>query len=101
MTLTYSSATLSQIRLTLTAPLGEGRFRPGFYELLDTVNGENPLRLSASLGAGSRECNEMSGWLAIDEIEYGDAGLVRIALRMMQVCDDSGPPAFLAMRWER
>lgn len=101
VTFSYLSATLSSIKLTLTAPRGVSRFQPGFYELLDTVDGDNPLRLSARLGAGSRECNEMSGWLAIDEIEYGDAGLVRIALRMMQVCDDSGPPAFLAMRWER
>ncbi len=97
----FSSTTQSSINLNLTAPRGVGRFQRGFYELLETANGDNPLRLAAKFSANSRTCNEMSGWLAIDEIEYDAVGLVRIALRMSQVCDGTGPPAFLAMRWER
>jgi hypothetical protein len=85
----------------LQPPRGDTALRPGYYPgtVRDVVG--NPLRMGASLSVDSRGCNSSDGWVAVDDIAYDNQGLVRIALRLMQLCDDAGPPAFAALRWAR
>jgi hypothetical protein len=85
----------------LQPPRGDTALRPGYYPgtVRDVVG--NPLRMGASLSVDSRGCNSSDGWVAVDDIAYDNQGLVRIAVRLMQLCDDAGPPAFAALRWAR
>lgn len=88
--------------ISLQPPGGDTVLRPGYYPgtVRDMV-GNNPLRMGASLGVDSRGCNRSDGWVAVDDIAYDNQGLVRIAVRLMQLCEDAGPPAFAALRWAR
>lgn len=83
------------------APRGQDRLLPGYYSQITRTAVGHPLKMAADLTVDSRACDVVDGWLAIDDIAYDALGLQRISLRMMQVCDGMGPPAFAALRWAR
>jgi hypothetical protein len=88
--------------IRLQPPRGDTALRPGYYPgtVRDVVVG-HPLRMGASLDVDSRGCNSSDGWVVVDDIAYDNQGLVSIAVRLMQLCDNAGPPAFAALRWAR
>jgi hypothetical protein len=91
---------VGSVAVNIDLPPGEPLLRPGYYPAT-TRDPLHPLKLRVELRVDSRGCNEAEGWLAVDDVVYDASGLQRIALRLQQVCDGSGPPAMAALQWTR
>lgn len=98
--LTFSEPSTGTAVIRLEPPGGALLLQPGYCP--GTVGiGTHPWRMKVALNMDGRGCNEAQGWLAIDDVAYDNQGLLRIALRLQQLCDAAGPPAMAALRWAR
>jgi hypothetical protein len=80
----------------LRTMVGVSPVQPGFYSDLARVGFHNPMKGGFGFSAGSRGCNTLIAWAAIDHIVYTDGTLSALDLRFEQHCE-VGVPALRGM----
>jgi hypothetical protein len=73
--------------------------QPGYYPNLQRLPFHNPTRGGLSWSGEGRGCNQLSGWMIIDQISIVNNVLAFIELRFQQNCEGTGPPLRGKIRW--
>ena len=77
------------------------RLQPGYYGPLRRVIAMNPARGGLDVTGISRGCNTLTGWFSVDAVSYAGDQLTGLDLRLLQLCEDKGPPLYAQLRWRR
>ncbi len=78
---------------------GLTRLQAGYYGVVQRYPFHNPARGGLSISAESRGCNRLSGWFAIDSIEYLNGRLSALDLRFVQHCEAGVSALRGRVRW--
>ena len=73
--------------------------QPGFYSDLVAGAAQNPMKGFGGFGAGSRGCNALIAWVAIDRITYTSGMLSALDMRFEQHCELGVPALRGVIHW--
>ena len=72
----------------------------GYYGDLERYPYQNPVKGGLAWTCDGRGCSTGQGWVAVDQVSYGDDGLASLQLRFEQVCDDMESALHGALSWQ-
>ncbi|HYW07881.1 MAG TPA: hypothetical protein VE913_13055, partial [Longimicrobium sp.] len=81
------------------AMLGTSPLKKGYYGELRRYPFHNPVRGGMSWSGNGRGCNSLTGWFAIDRIEYTGTTMTALEMRFEQHCEGMTPALRGAVRW--
>lgn len=73
----------------------------GYYSGLRRYPFNNPVRGGLNWSGNGRGCNDLTGWFAVDSVNYVNGVLAGIKLRFEQHCDGQTPALNGIVRWGR
>lgn len=76
------------------------RIEPGYYGNLERYPFHNPVRGGLAWAGLGRGCNELSGWVVVDDVTYDGDTLTAIDFRFEQHCEGGTPALHGEMHWE-
>lgn len=89
----YSGTFLGMSNLT--------RLIPGYYGKLSRSATANPAKGAMDWGGDSRGCNALTGWFAVDAIDYDENGdITLLDLRFEQFCEYAASPLRGKIHWQ-
>jgi hypothetical protein len=71
----------------------------GYYGDLMRYPFHNPIRGGLSVSGNGRGCNTLTGWVAVDRVNYAGTSLVGIEMRFEQHCEGLAPALRGMVRW--
>lgn len=77
-----------------------GRLEVGYYGELQRYPFHNPAKGGMSWIGEGRACNELTGWLVVDNVTYDGSTLLAFDLRFEQHCEGGGPALHGAIHWD-
>ncbi len=75
------------------------QFDPGYYSDLRRLPFDNPVKGGLEWSAGSRGCNTLLGWFAIDHVTYTNSNLSAVDIRFEQRCEGGTAALHGAVHW--
>jgi hypothetical protein len=81
--------------LTFVSMVGRSALQPGYYDSAHAPGQHNRSKGGFSVGS----CTVLSGWFAIDDIEYANGALRRLEVRFEQHCEGRSAPLQGKLRW--
>lgn len=75
------------------------QLQTGYYPGLQRYPFHNPAKGGLSWSGQGRGCNTLTGWFAIDRIEYSGSTLTALDLRFEQHCEGGSPALHGAIHW--
>ena len=83
------------------AMLGTTPLKVGYYGNLMRWPFHNPVRGGLAWTGNGRGCNRITGWFAIDRIEYSVTTMTALEMRFEQHCEGMVPALRGAIRWSQ
>jgi len=77
------------------------KLQEGYYPDLQRFPFNNPTKGGLSWSGNGRGCNTLTGWFAVDHIEYDGDALAAVDLRFEQHCEGLMPPLNGKVHWHR
>jgi hypothetical protein len=87
--------------LSLDGRINQPLLAVGLYEDVQRYPFDNKAKGGLSFYGEGRGCNTLLGTFAVDAISYDPAGLASFSARFVQRCEETGPPLYAAVHWER
>jgi hypothetical protein len=87
--------------LSLDGRINQSLLAVGLYEDVQRYPFDNKAKGGLSFYGEGRGCNTLLGTFAVDAISYDPAGLASFTARFVQRCEETGPPLYAAVHWER
>lgn len=72
---------------------------PGYYADVRRYPFHNPAKGGLTASGRGRGCNTLTGWYAIDQVEFASGVLASVTLRFEQHCEGEGPAMRGYIRW--
>jgi hypothetical protein len=72
----------------------------GYYSALQRYPFQNPVRGGFSMSGNGAGCNQLTAWVAVDEVDFRGGDVNDITFRYEQHCDGSSPALRGRVHWE-